>query len=157
MAGLWERWMADDNVALESCTIIVTDANDLVRNIHDRMPVILAREEYEEWLGPDNTDLERLTIMGRGEPPQRMKGRLAPDRSLTPTLSHKGRGRNWSAFGACFHRKCDLEANRSRPMDNASRLTAGEQSPQRWTAVTGDRRNSGGLICQGRRRSSWCR
>jgi putative SOS response-associated peptidase YedK len=63
MAGLWERWMADDNVALESCTIIVTDANDLVRNIHDRMPVILAREEYEEWLGPDNTDLERLSAI----------------------------------------------------------------------------------------------
>ena len=34
-----------------------------------------------------------LTIMGRGEPPPTMKGRLAPDRSLTPTLFYKGRGR----------------------------------------------------------------
>jgi superfamily II DNA or RNA helicase/HKD family nuclease len=44
----------------------------------------------------------RLTIMGRVEPPRKMKGRLIPDRTLTPTLSQKERERR-SAFGAYFH------------------------------------------------------
>ena len=38
-AGLWERWRRDEE-RIESCTIIVTDANDLLEPIHDRMPVI---------------------------------------------------------------------------------------------------------------------
>ena len=58
MAGLWERWRAPEGDTIESCTIIVTDANDLVRAIHDRMPVILGREDYAAWLDPANTDAE---------------------------------------------------------------------------------------------------
>ncbi len=60
MAGLWERWRAENGEAIESCTIIVTDANDLVRGIHDRMPVILPRDDYQAWLDPDNGDTEGL-------------------------------------------------------------------------------------------------
>ena len=40
-AGLWEHWEGADGKTIESCTIIVTDANELLRPIHDRMPVIL--------------------------------------------------------------------------------------------------------------------
>ncbi|MGA7981797.1 MAG: SOS response-associated peptidase family protein, partial [Chromatiaceae bacterium] len=36
--------------------MIVTDANALVRELHDRMPVILAREDYAAWLDPENKD-----------------------------------------------------------------------------------------------------
>jgi putative SOS response-associated peptidase YedK len=60
MAGLWERWRGDDGAALESCTIIVTEANALVRGIHDRMPVILGPAYYEAWLDPGNPDLDGL-------------------------------------------------------------------------------------------------
>ncbi len=56
MAGLWERWHGEDGAGIESCTIIVTHANALVRTIHDRMPVILAREHYAGWLDPGNQD-----------------------------------------------------------------------------------------------------
>ena len=48
-AGLWERWEKGDK-AIESCTIIVTDANGLTRYIHDRMPVILDPADYDRWL-----------------------------------------------------------------------------------------------------------
>ena len=41
MAGLWEHWLGPDGSEIESCTIIVTDANALLAPIHDRMPVIL--------------------------------------------------------------------------------------------------------------------
>lgn len=43
-AGLWEHWKGDDEV-IESCTIIVTEANDLMKPIHDRMPVILSPDD----------------------------------------------------------------------------------------------------------------
>ncbi len=53
-AGLWERWeKAPDGVPVESCTIITTSANQLVRRLHDRMPVILAPGDYAAWLGED--------------------------------------------------------------------------------------------------------
>ena len=48
---------------IESCTIIVTDANDLVRDIHDRMPVILSPKDYADWLDPDNTNTDGLLAM----------------------------------------------------------------------------------------------
>ena len=51
-AGLWEAWEGADHSALESCTILTTAANDLVRPIHDRMPVIVAPEDYGRWLDP---------------------------------------------------------------------------------------------------------
>ena len=48
-AGLWEHWEKEDTV-VESCTIIVTNANDLTKDIHDRMPVILDPADYDRWL-----------------------------------------------------------------------------------------------------------
>jgi putative SOS response-associated peptidase YedK len=52
LAGLWERWRDEDGVTVESCTIITTKANELMRGIHDRMPVILAPSDYAAWLDP---------------------------------------------------------------------------------------------------------
>jgi len=49
-AGLWEHWEGQENVVLESCAIITTEANDLLMPIHDRMPVIIARNDYDSWL-----------------------------------------------------------------------------------------------------------
>ena len=63
MAGLWERWHAPEGDSIESCAIIVTDANELVHAIHDRMPVILQQEEYAAWLDPANTDADGLMAL----------------------------------------------------------------------------------------------
>jgi putative SOS response-associated peptidase YedK len=49
-AGLWEHWAGAEGDEINSFTIIVTAANDLVRPIHDRMPVIIDPEHYELWL-----------------------------------------------------------------------------------------------------------
>ena len=56
-AGLWEHWEKDDKM-IESCTIIVTDANTLTKDIHGRMPVILDPADYDAWL--DGTKAENL-------------------------------------------------------------------------------------------------
>ena len=55
-AGLWERWRSPEAEELESCTIIVTDANEIMRPIHDRMPVILAPEDWDVWFEADAKD-----------------------------------------------------------------------------------------------------
>lgn len=51
-AGLWETWQQEDEKAIISCTIITTEANALMQPIHDRMPVILSPDVYEQWLDP---------------------------------------------------------------------------------------------------------
>lgn len=51
-AGLWDTWMSPEGDEIRSCTIITTEANELLRPIHDRMPVILTREDEAIWLDP---------------------------------------------------------------------------------------------------------
>ncbi|MFA6047014.1 MAG: SOS response-associated peptidase [Phycisphaerales bacterium] len=69
-AGLWER---NDRAgqAVESCTIIVGPANDLAREIHDRMPVILDAAEHETWLG--SADPGAIKALLRPYPAVRMR------------------------------------------------------------------------------------
>ena len=60
-AGLWERWRdPETDEWLRTCTIITGDPNKIVRPIHDRMPVVLPREHWDEWLDPTNDDVEAL-------------------------------------------------------------------------------------------------
>jgi putative SOS response-associated peptidase YedK len=63
-AGLYEIW--EDKEAppgagpYKSCTIITTEPSGSVRDIHDRMPLILKPEAFDEWLDPDNTEPARI-------------------------------------------------------------------------------------------------
>lgn len=52
IAGLWEHWEGEDGEIIESCTLLTTEANELMRPIHERMPVILPREAHALWLDP---------------------------------------------------------------------------------------------------------
>jgi putative SOS response-associated peptidase YedK len=54
-AGLWDRWRRRDGGNLETFTIITAPPNDLVRPIHDRMPVILRPEDEAQWLDSAGT------------------------------------------------------------------------------------------------------
>jgi putative SOS response-associated peptidase YedK len=64
-AGLWETWHGNDGSALDSCTIVTTDANDLMRPLHDRMPVILPEENFAQWLDPKNENAPELEALLR--------------------------------------------------------------------------------------------
>jgi putative SOS response-associated peptidase YedK len=55
-AGLWEYWEGMDN-RFESCTIITTTANAIMKPVHDRMPVIISPKDYELWLGTGGESL----------------------------------------------------------------------------------------------------
>jgi putative SOS response-associated peptidase YedK len=59
-AGLWEIWHAGDGSEIKSCTIITTSPNRLMEEIHNRMPVILPREAYSEWLKPGEVEPNNL-------------------------------------------------------------------------------------------------
>ncbi|MCL4201390.1 MAG: SOS response-associated peptidase [Pirellulaceae bacterium] len=61
MAGLWESWSdPQQGGTVASCTVITTEANELTRPIHDRMPVILSAESYDLWLNPRQHDHDVL-------------------------------------------------------------------------------------------------
>jgi putative SOS response-associated peptidase YedK len=55
LAGLWDVWRKPDGKRVESFTIITTEPNELVRPVHDRMPVILRPEDEEQWLDTSRT------------------------------------------------------------------------------------------------------
>lgn len=62
-AGLWEHWENQDGQAIESCTILTTEPNDLLKPIHNRMPVILDSKDYDLWLDPDVRDAGKLCAL----------------------------------------------------------------------------------------------
>jgi putative SOS response-associated peptidase YedK len=59
LAGLWEAWIASNGVAHETCAVVTTKPNQLMKPIHLRMPAILPVESGELWLDPA-ARLERL-------------------------------------------------------------------------------------------------
>lgn len=72
-AGLWERWTSEDGSELESCTIITTEPNDLLSELHDRMPVILAADDYDAWMNSENEETDELQGLLRPFPADKMK------------------------------------------------------------------------------------
>jgi putative SOS response-associated peptidase YedK len=69
-AGLWETW-SKSGEHVESCTIVTTTANEIVRPFHERMPVILPREEWTNWLDAKQTEAA-LTPLLRPLPSEAM-------------------------------------------------------------------------------------
>ena len=59
-AGIFEEWNGPNGELLETCAIVTTTANELMRTIHDRMPVILHPGDYDAWLNPRTDDVEAL-------------------------------------------------------------------------------------------------
>lgn len=71
-AGLWEHWHSPEGDEIQSCTILTTAANELMRSVHDRMPVILHPQDYDLWLDPTIQTDERLNFLLRPYPDDQM-------------------------------------------------------------------------------------
>ncbi len=72
-AGLWEEWLNKlTGELLETCTIITTEANEVLKPVHDRMPVILKPENYDEWLDAKLKDTSRLQELLKPYPAKEM-------------------------------------------------------------------------------------
>lgn len=61
-AGLWDRWEGEEET-ITSCTIITTEANDLMKDLHHRMPVIIPKSQREKWLDPDTSKEEAKAML----------------------------------------------------------------------------------------------
>lgn len=56
LAGLWDEWVSPEGIRIQSCTIITTSPNELIREVHHRMPVILTPQGEDAWLDSSITD-----------------------------------------------------------------------------------------------------
>lgn len=61
-AGLWDCWKKNEKT-METCTIITTEANPLIRSLHHRMPVLLDKRKEELWLDSNITDREGIKAL----------------------------------------------------------------------------------------------
>lgn len=59
-AGIWESWNGPDST-IQSCSILTTAANKVLEPIHQRIPVILSAENFDQWLDIKNNNLDQLT------------------------------------------------------------------------------------------------
>jgi len=84
-AGLYEVWQPPEGEALTTCTIITTEANDLMRPIHARMPVIIPRAHQDQWLDPSAADRERLLDMLKPYPAAEMEAYPVSKRVNSPS------------------------------------------------------------------------
>jgi len=67
LAGLYERWLSPEGEVLDTCTIVTTSASDQLRQVNERMPVIVPTEHYARWLDPANADVGDLVVPWSGE------------------------------------------------------------------------------------------
>jgi len=69
MAALWESWHdPESGTPLESCVIVTRESAGVVRDLHARMPAIVAPGDYATWLDPRITDAATLEALLTGEP-----------------------------------------------------------------------------------------
>lgn len=69
LAGLWDQWQSPEGDPVLSFTILTTEPNDVLRPLHDRMPVIMAPADYGAWLDPACREAERLRSLLKPAPP----------------------------------------------------------------------------------------
>jgi putative SOS response-associated peptidase YedK len=105
-AGLWDLWRKPDGSNLETFTIVTTEPNELMRPVHNRMPVILRREDEEQWLDVSRAQFDKARSVLKPYPAQLMDAhnvstivnkpendtpecieRLSHSETLTPQLS----------------------------------------------------------------------
>jgi putative SOS response-associated peptidase YedK len=60
-AGLWDRWKDPSGQWTRSCSILTTTPNAVTSSVHDRMPVILDRDDYDLWLDPGMTNVDGVS------------------------------------------------------------------------------------------------
>lgn len=86
MAGIWERWIGEEDHCIESYTVLTTQANALIADCHERMPVILEGEKLKTWLQPSfpNLPVEKRISLFRPFDSVRMASKPASPKLNSP-------------------------------------------------------------------------
>ena len=84
LAGLWDCWGGE----LQSFSILTTRPNEMLAQVHDRMPVILDAEDYDRWLAPEVQDPAQVADLLRPYPAEQMLA--TPISSYVNNVRHEG-------------------------------------------------------------------
>jgi len=85
LAGLWETWKSPEGERLETCTILTTAANSLLKPLHDRMPVVLHNEEFNLWFNRDVDDINLLAELFHSYPSDRLEEHIVSKKVNSPS------------------------------------------------------------------------
>jgi putative SOS response-associated peptidase YedK len=72
-AGFYEKWKSPSEKIIQSCIIITTESNTLMKPIHNRMPVILKQDDEAKWLNTQNEDIDSLSELLKKYPANKME------------------------------------------------------------------------------------
>lgn len=72
-AGLYEKWKSPSEKIIQSCTILTTEPNALMKPIHNRMPVILKEDDEATWLDTGNEDVDSIIKLLKKYPANQME------------------------------------------------------------------------------------
>jgi putative SOS response-associated peptidase YedK len=90
IAGLWDTWRpAPDEERIESCTVVTTKAAGQIRDLHDRMPLVLTADEWNTWLSGTTDDAEALL-----KPERATLERRARELVVIPVSTHVNNVKN---------------------------------------------------------------
>ncbi|KAA3644543.1 MAG: SOS response-associated peptidase [Chloroflexi bacterium] len=89
-AGLWEVWHRGQEDELVTCTIMTTQPNPLVSRIHNRMPVVIHPDNYDEWLDPAEKTNDQLKHLFASFPAEEMMAYPVTRDVGSPANNHPG-------------------------------------------------------------------
>ncbi|WP_336825303.1 SOS response-associated peptidase [Sporosarcina sp. USHLN248] len=89
IAGLYEKYVAPSGMIIHTCTAITTEPNELMRPIHDRMPVILHKEDEAMWLDPKNNDIHSLQSLLKPFNEEQMEAYIVSSQVNSPKNNEK--------------------------------------------------------------------
>ena len=93
LAGLWDVWRKPDGKRVESFAIITTEPNELVRPVHNCMPVILRPQDEEQWLDVSRTSFDKARSLLKPYPEELMDAH-----DVSPSSTHRsttGQNASW--------------------------------------------------------------
>ncbi|HXG94001.1 MAG TPA: SOS response-associated peptidase [Blastocatellia bacterium] len=83
-AGLYEVWKSPEGKEVTTCTIITTQANELMKPIHERMPVIISKQDEDMWLDPATDNQGLLLKLLKPYPAEEMEAYPVSKRVNSP-------------------------------------------------------------------------
>ncbi len=89
MAGLWAKWKSPGGEEIQSCTILTCGPNNVVGELHNRMPVILAERDWAKWLGEEPATEDELMTLLKPCPDEALK--MWPVNKMVGNVKNKGR------------------------------------------------------------------
>jgi putative SOS response-associated peptidase YedK len=84
IAGIYEIWKSSAGEQIISCSIITTQANEIMKPIHVRMPVIIDPKDYDEWLNTENNETEKLSELLKPFASENMQNHLVSNAVNVP-------------------------------------------------------------------------